>query len=69
MSLQGDVEVKRLQSLFPLRQSGLGFDVFPGDSLFVVMDLPSDAGRGAQPAMVVYNYIVELEARVGTPRR
>ena len=69
MSLQGDVEVKRLQSLFPLRQSGLGFDVFPGDSLFVVMDLPPEGGGGAPPAMVVYNYIVELEARLGTPKK
>jgi Tol biopolymer transport system component len=69
MNLQGDVEIKRLQSLLPLRQSGLGFDVFPGDSLFVVVDLPSEAGGGAQAAMVVYNYIVELEARLRAPKK
>jgi serine/threonine protein kinase len=46
-------------------QGDLGFDVLPGDSLFV---LPEPTGPGVergQPVVVVHNFVAELEARLG----
>jgi serine/threonine-protein kinase len=62
----GDAAVQSIEALFPLRRAGLGFDVFPGDSLFLVFDLAQMAGDRAEPAVVVHNFDVELEARLGT---
>jgi eukaryotic-like serine/threonine-protein kinase len=66
---QNDGAVQDIQALFPLRQSGLGFDVFPGDSLFLVFDPPQAVGDRAQPAVVVHNFEAELESRMGTARK
>jgi Tol biopolymer transport system component len=66
---QNDGAVQGIQSLFPLRQSGIGYDVFPGDSLFILFDPPQAVGDRAQPAVVVHNFDAELEARMGTGRK
>ena len=66
---QNDGAVQGIQALFPLTQSGLGFDVFPGDSLFLVFDSPQVVGDRAQPAVVVHNFDAELEARMGAGRK
>jgi serine/threonine-protein kinase len=65
IDVQNDGAVDELKALFPLRQSGLGFDVFPGDSLFLTFDSPEAAGERALPAVVVHNFSAELEARLG----
>ena len=69
LDLQADAIVLGVQGLFPLKQSGLGFDVFPGDSLFVVFDLPQGAADKPGPAVVVHNFDVELEARMSGSRK
>jgi len=66
---QNDGAVQGIQALFALRQSGIGFDVFPGDSLFLVFDSPQVVGDRAQPAVVVHNFDAELETRMGTARK
>jgi serine/threonine-protein kinase len=66
---QNDAAVQSVAPLFPLRQSGLGFDVFPGDSLFIVFDPPQAVGDRPEPAVVVHNFDAELEARMGTGRK
>ena len=65
MDTPGDAGVLGLQSLFRLRQAALGFDVFPGDSLFLVFDLPQAASDRAQPAVVVHDFDAQLQGRVG----
>jgi serine/threonine-protein kinase len=58
-----------LDALFALRQGNSGFDVLPGDSLFV---LPEPTGPGAErglPVVVVHNFVAELEARLGRPTK
>jgi serine/threonine-protein kinase len=65
ITFEGEVEVQHLESVVPLRQSGLGFGVFPGDSAFVVLDPPPGSDSRARPAVVVYNFLAELEARLG----
>jgi serine/threonine-protein kinase len=68
IDVQHDAAVESVQALFPLRQSALGFDVFPGDSLFIVFDPPQAVGDRAQPVVVVHNFDAELEARMRTGR-
>jgi dipeptidyl aminopeptidase/acylaminoacyl peptidase len=67
LDVGADAAVQRVQSLFALRRSALGFDVFPGDSVFIVFDPPEAAGGRAARAIVVHNFIVELETRLGAP--
>jgi hypothetical protein len=63
--LQGDaLTVQSIGGLFSLRTSAIGFDVFPGDSLFVEFEPPAAAGDQVQPAVVVYNFDRELEERL-----
>jgi hypothetical protein len=64
-----DAAVQSVEALFALRQSGLGFDVFPGDSLLIVLDSPQAAGDRVQPAVVVHNFDAEIEARMGAGRK
>ena len=66
---QNDGAVQSVQALFAMRQSALGFDVFPGDSLFIVFDPPQAVGDRSQPAVVVHNFDAELEARMGAGRK
>ena len=66
---QNDAAVQSVEALFALRQSGLGFDIFPGDSLFIVFDPPQAVGDRAQPAVVVHNFDAELETRMGAGRK
>ena len=70
IDVQNDAAVQGVRALFPLRQSGLGFDVFPGDSLFLVFDPPLAEGGGrAEPAVVVHNFNTELETRLGGSKK
>jgi serine/threonine-protein kinase len=66
---QNDAAVQSVEALFALRQSALGFDVFPGDSLFIVLDSPQALGDRVQPAVVVHNFDAEIEARMGAGRK
>ena len=58
-----------LGALFGLRQGNLGFDVLPGDSLFVLPEPTGPGGRRGQPVVVVHNFVAELEARLGAPTK
>jgi serine/threonine-protein kinase len=69
IDVRNDAAVQGVEALFALSQSGLGVDVFPGDSLFIVFDPPQAAGSRAQPAVVVHNFIAELEARLDAPNK
>jgi serine/threonine-protein kinase len=64
-----DVTVEDVHALFALRASGIGFDVFPGDSLFLVFDSPQAVGDRPRPAIVVHNFDAELEGRLAAGRK
>jgi serine/threonine-protein kinase len=58
-----------VQSLFAIRLSGHGFDVLPGDSLFVVIDPAGAGAERAQPLVVVSGFPAELDIRMASSRR
>jgi serine/threonine-protein kinase len=63
-----DAEVLRVTTLFQLRRATLGYDVLPGDSLFIVIEPKvTDRGRGA--VVVVSNFAAELQSRMRTAVR
>jgi Tol biopolymer transport system component len=64
-----DATVEDVHALFALRASGIGFDVFPGDSLFLVFDSPQAVGDRPRPAIVVHNFDAELEGRLAAGRK
>ena len=65
LDVQHDAAVQGLEGLFPLRQTDVGFDVFPGDSLFLVFAPPEAEGDQSHPAVVVNNFDAVLEASAG----
>jgi serine/threonine-protein kinase len=70
LDVQHDAAVQSLETLFPLRQSDVGYDVFPGDSLFVVFGPPEAEGDQSHPAVVVHNFDAVLQATaVGAAKR
>jgi serine/threonine-protein kinase len=62
LDLQHDAAALSIEALFPLRQRDVGFDVFPGDSLFVVFAPPESEGDQSRPAVVIHNFDAVLEA-------
>ncbi|MGH7497535.1 MAG: protein kinase domain-containing protein [Gemmatimonadales bacterium] len=69
IDVQHDGAIESVDALFPMRTSQLGFDVFPGDSLFIVFDPPQAVGQRALPVVVVHNFDAELEARMRAGRK
>jgi hypothetical protein len=65
LDVQHDAAAQSIEPLFPLRQSDVGFDVFPGDSLFVVFAPPESEGDQSHPAVVIHNFDAVLEASAG----
>jgi eukaryotic-like serine/threonine-protein kinase len=62
LDVQHDAAAQSVEALFPLRQSNVGYDVFPGDSLFVVFAPPASEGDQSHPAVVIHNFDAVLEA-------
>jgi serine/threonine-protein kinase len=60
----GDGGVQDVTALFPMPQADRGFDVLPGDSLFVLTEPAGPEGPN-QAMVVVTDFTAELEARLG----
>jgi serine/threonine-protein kinase len=58
-----DAEVLGERMLFPLRHASNGYDVLPGDSLFVLVE-PKEDDRERASVVVVSNFATELRARM-----
>jgi Tol biopolymer transport system component/tRNA A-37 threonylcarbamoyl transferase component Bud32 len=67
LDLRNGIEVETVRALFALPCcGGSGFDVFPGDSLFVGLQrVEGETPPDDQPVVVVYNFAAELRARMG----
>jgi len=63
MNTAGDISIEQINALFPMQWANLGYDVMPGDSLFVAFQAVGEE-TGATPVVVVHNFTTELEARL-----
>jgi hypothetical protein len=58
-----DIRVRTVETLFDMGESQ--YDVFPGDSLFVILDLPEGAEVTHAAVSVVLNFEAEIRRLVG----
>ena len=63
-----DIRVGGVQALFATPCCGGGYDVLPGDSLFVMFQ-NAGMGESDQPVIVVHNFLAELEERMSAAGR